>query len=127
MSTVAPRAHRLSALTIAWLLAWQSWGFTLGMVTSPAAASCCCAHQSESKACPCRFCTHAREIQSGERRIKPCGGAEESVLVAQARAVLPPVLAQIAPLPVPRIPSAPLWSALPTPSTEVPTPPPLAG
>jgi hypothetical protein len=126
MGKATTSAGRFTALLLAWLFTWQSWGFTLSAFGVASAASCCCAHKSEGQVCHCRACTHAREVASGEPLMKDCGGDAQQSLEAAARASLPPpaLAAAVPVLPQP-LPAGPPATPAEPPLLEVPTPPPL--
>ena len=119
------RSRAMGAL-IACAVSLQASG-ALPLIAGAGATSCCCHHHDVAPDCRCPVCTHARELASGQRFLRTCGGSSEAVLIpAQvAPAVPPPVLATAVPsAAAPPISFAP--SPAPSPAQEVPTPPPLA-
>jgi hypothetical protein len=117
------RARRFVGLGIACLLSWQAVGILPAISRIP--ACCCLRMQAEKKRC--LVCAHAKEIESGQSRWKTCGMHDATSLpLALVLPVLPgPVSAQAAveKQPLPEDETAPL---APAPTSEVPTPPPLA-
>jgi hypothetical protein len=117
------RARRVVGLGIACLLSWQAVGILPAIRRIP--ACCCLRMQAEKKRCP--VCAHAKEIESGQPRLKTCSMHDATSLpLALLLPVLPgPVSAQVAieKQPLPEDETPPL---APAPMPDVPTPPPLA-
>jgi hypothetical protein len=116
------RLATATALLVAFSFAAQSAG--LPLLTSAAAAECCCAHRAAH--CRCKVCEHARELASGQPCLKSCGASTQDTAVIAHLDPAIPATALTAPatalaLVEVRIAAPPL-----DPPFEVPTPPPLA-
>jgi hypothetical protein len=117
--------RRAVAIAAAWLLALNALG--LPVLTAPQPASCCCQHQTGDPGCPCRICTHARELASNRPILKTCPmAANTATPVTPDPAFARPMFRASRATP-PRLDvDVPLACAPPDPICEVPTPPPLA-
>jgi hypothetical protein len=114
------RWARSLAILGVYFLALQSLGLPR-LTVDP--EDCCC--HARSADCHCKFCTHARDVESGVPLMQTCGSTSPTV------AVIPvdPLLPAVEPLALPRLatvsPRAVPPRIVESPPREVPTPPPL--
>jgi hypothetical protein len=106
------------------VLAVQALG--LPLLTREAPASCCCAHRSEQRKCPCKVCTHAREVAGNAPVLKTCGSTADAAGLVATHPVVPETQPAIRTRSLARRVPAPADLRAPDPLLEIPTPPPLA-
>jgi hypothetical protein len=105
-------------------LAVQALG--LPLLTREAPASCCCAHRSEQRKCPCKVCTHAREVAGNVPVLKTCSSTADAARLVATDPTVPETQPAIRTRPPARRVPAPADLRAPDPVLEIPTPPPLA-
>jgi len=104
-------------------LSWQAVGILPALQQLP---TCCCARtEAAKKRCP--ICLHEKEVASGQPLLKTCGMHDASSMpLALFLPVLPARAAARATAPKQALPRDDDPPVAPSPSLEVPTPPPLA-
>jgi hypothetical protein len=121
-SAVLQVVRRVSSRVIAALLALSMAATAFSAV--PAADSCCC-RQTQVR-CHCPVCEHAREMESGFRRVQQCSESHLAARLPALPDLFPPLSEHAFPLPVIAPATRPLFSPSEPPPLEVRTPPPLA-
>src|SRR5262245_54943398 len=73
----------------------------LPLIAGAGATSCGCHHHDVSPDCRCPVCTHNRELASGQRFLRSCGGtADPGLSVAPIAPAVPPA-SQVPPISLP--------------------------
>lgn len=114
------RWARSLAILGVYFLALQSLGLPRFAVDPD---DCCC--HARSADCHCKFCSHAREVESGVPLLQSCGSSSAAVAIVP----VDPSLPAVAPADLPRLavalPRVTPPRIVESPPREVPTPPPL--
>jgi hypothetical protein len=97
---------------------------TLGLPRFAVDPDDCCCH-ARSADCHCKFCSHARDVESGVPLMQSCGTSSAPIAVVP----VDPSLPAAEPLALPRLAAVSSRAVPPriveSPPREVPTPPPL--